>query len=488
MPLAHEKDQPFPFSEYPLNLSQEALLGINPTSLQERFSEHIRSISAKKTVRFEIFESKPSAKLPTHRTIENQGSAEQAISAPKSEEFDCRILSFAQKDSLRPFLITAPLLWELLDTYKISVHFLDILFAVHTETHIAEEVYGNVFLQTLVQPSLTFELSYQVKYVEANNRPSAFPWSTRRTEVFSRIWNTSEGVKSFWLIFNPKEDSELNRKISRKAHESDQWNAIRKNPVRQHIDILSTYIDNWRPFLGHLGTQYSELKRLLWTTEFEDEATFNKVLNFKSMRSLRGLEERVQMAQVTLSQTEKLIKVLAELNQSMLQSNMYDQKEFTITETALKAVRVMLEGHQTSAQALELRIQGILRLVTDTLNLKNQSAAAKSQKTAADNQAVATEISKGVYALTLDSVDDSAIARIVTLATLIYLPASFVASLFGMNFFDFNNNTQRMSISKDAWIYLLVTIPLTAVTGLIWWHAARNHRMKRELRRRSTQA
>lgn len=65
--------------------------------------------------------------------------------------------------------------------------------------------------------------------------------------------------------------------------------------------------------------------------------------------------------------------------------------------------------------------------MTDALNVKNQNAAAKVQKFAADNQAVNTEISKGVYALAMDSVDDSTIARIVTLATLIYLPASFVA-------------------------------------------------------------
>lgn len=90
------------------------------------------------------------------------------------------------------------------------------------------------------------------------------------------------------------------------------------------------------------------------------------MLNFKSMRSLRGLEERVQMAEVILSQTEKLIQVLVELNHNMFQSSMYEQKEFTITENALKAIKVKLEGHQTSAQALELRIQGILKLVSST--------------------------------------------------------------------------------------------------------------------------
>ncbi|EKG21690.1 hypothetical protein MPH_01000 [Macrophomina phaseolina MS6] len=342
----------------------KALLGANPASLRERLVEHVWSISAKKTLHFEVFESKPNAKLPTKRTIQDQSTAEQAISVPQSEGFDCKIFCLVQKDSLRPFLITAPLLWNLLDTYKIPAHFLDVLFAVHTETHIAEESYGNVFLQTLVEPSPAFELSYQLKYVEANHRPSAFPWSTRRTEVFSRIWNAGEGVKSFWLIFHPKEDSELSNRISQKAQEQSQWSVIRQNPVRQHIDILSTYLDNWRPFLGDLGTQYSELKMLLWTTEFEDEANFNRVLNFKSMRSLRGLEERVQMAEVILGQTANLLQVLIELNQNIFQSGMSDHKEFTITENALNAIRVKLDGHQNSAQALEIRIQGILKLVS----------------------------------------------------------------------------------------------------------------------------
>ncbi|KKY18572.1 hypothetical protein UCDDS831_g05852 [Diplodia seriata] len=313
---------------------------------------------------------------------------------------------------------------------------------------------------------LTLLLSYQFKYAEANNRSRAFPWSIRRTEVFNRIQTSSEGVRSTWLIFSPKENSELSKQLEHKARQPDEWSALKANPLRLHIAILSAYIDNWRDFLNDIGKQYSELKKLVWTADVEHVVNLSEAVSFKSMRSLRGLEERVQSVQVTLKQTERLINVLQELNRSMFQDGVYAQTEFDITVNALRTVVVRLEGYQTSAEALELRVQGILRLVTDALNVKNQNAAAKVQKFAADNQAVSTEISKGVYALTRDSVDDSTIARVVTLATLIYLPASFVASLFGMNFFDFDEQSNRMKMSKDAWIYLLVTIPLTAVTVL----------------------
>ncbi|KAF2728267.1 hypothetical protein EJ04DRAFT_569647 [Polyplosphaeria fusca] len=45
-------------------------------------------------------------------------------------------------------------------------------------------------------------------------------------------------------------------------------------------------------------------------------------------------------------------------------------------------------------------------------------------------------ISSRILLLTRKSVDDNATVRVVTICTLIYLPASFMASFFGMNFFE----------------------------------------------------
>lgn len=103
------------------------------------------------------------------------------------------------------------------------------------------------------------ELSYQFKYAEANNRSRAFPWSIRRTEIFNRIETSGETIKSTWLIFNPKEDSELSKRLADKAQDPGKWAALKANPLRLHIAILSTYIDNWRDFLEDIGKQYSEL-------------------------------------------------------------------------------------------------------------------------------------------------------------------------------------------------------------------------------------
>ncbi|RDW91937.1 hypothetical protein BP5796_01331 [Coleophoma crateriformis] len=70
------------------------------------------------------------------------------------------------------------------------------------------------------------------------------------------------------------------------------------------------------------------------------------------------------------------------------------------------------------------RLSGTSVLASETLNLKLQSLA----KMTSDNG----------LSLTKAAIKDSQTIRIITVMTLLYLPSSFVASLFGMNFFSFN--------------------------------------------------
>ncbi len=64
---------------------------------------------------------------------------------------------------------------------------------------------------------------------------------------------------------------------------------------------------------------------------------------------------------------------------------------------------------------------------------------------------------------------DSSTMKAITILTMIFLPATFVCSLFGMGFFDFgaDNNTQlgprRMHVAGQFWVYFAVAVPLTVV-------------------------
>ncbi|KAF1963309.1 hypothetical protein CC80DRAFT_541248 [Byssothecium circinans] len=124
----------------------------------------------------------------------------------------------------------------------------------------------------------------------------------------------------------------------------------------------------------------------------------------------------------------------------------------------LEAHESKMKGYIESVDVLKGRTQNSIDLVGYTLMLHNQLEAAKIDTELRD-------LTEGLKRLTEDTVDDSAIVKIVTFVSAIYLPGSFIATLFGMNFFLFNSESKQLEISPDFWMFIAVWLPLTVVTG-----------------------
>jgi len=77
--------------------------------------------------------------------------------------------------------------------------------------------------------------------------------------------------------------------------------------------------------------------------------------------------------------------------------------------------------------------------------------------------------------------DSNSMKTIATL-TMLYLPATFVCSFFGTNFFALDTNgPDRPSfvVSKIWWVYVVTTAPLTLLTFGVWfwwmkWYGKQN--------------
>ncbi|KAL8653138.1 MAG: hypothetical protein Q9226_003963 [Calogaya cf. arnoldii] len=64
---------------------------------------------------------------------------------------------------------------------------------------------------------------------------------------------------------------------------------------------------------------------------------------------------------------------------------------------------------------------------------------------------------------------DSDAMKTIAALTMVFLPGTFVATLFGMVFFTVDNASgSRFQVNPLWWIYLAVTIPLTMLTIAIW--------------------
>jgi Mg2+ and Co2+ transporter CorA len=54
--------------------------------------------------------------------------------------------------------------------------------------------------------------------------------------------------------------------------------------------------------------------------------------------------------------------------------------------------------------------------------------------------------------------------KAITLLTMAFLPATFVATIFSMGFFDYSlngRNEMELKVAPQVWMYVVVTVPLT---------------------------
>jgi Mg2+ and Co2+ transporter CorA len=71
-----------------------------------------------------------------------------------------------------------------------------------------------------------------------------------------------------------------------------------------------------------------------------------------------------------------------------------------------------------------------------------------------------------------DTHRDSASMKTIAALTMVFLPATFVATFFSMGFFHFGvNDNVQLKVAPLWWLYLVVTIPLTVMVlvAWVWW-------------------
>lgn len=93
--------------------------------------------------------------------------------------------------------------------------------------------------------------------------------------------------------------------------------------------------------------------------------------------------------------------------------------------------------------------------------LHNQIEAAKV------NQDLRT-LTRNLNDLTQNNVDESTAIKVITFISAVYLPGSFVCSLYGMNFFVFDQVKRHIAIADDFWVFVATWLPLTMVTAAMY--------------------
>lgn len=156
--------------------------------------------------------------------------------------------------------------------YQISPDFLNVVYGFGDKRVSADEVHEsgsyNPFddskygqwraVSDLDVSSLTvIEISYQLRYMENNRRLNGDPWSLRQTGVYHQYsGGGDDDTKNLWVLLHPVRESVVCSRLESAAFSDLGVEEMKFNPMRLHLLIFSSYIDNWRLYLHDITRQF----------------------------------------------------------------------------------------------------------------------------------------------------------------------------------------------------------------------------------------
>ncbi|KAL4888298.1 hypothetical protein BDV59DRAFT_211209 [Aspergillus ambiguus] len=377
---------------------------------------------------------------------------------------DTRIVSICCRNSVRPLGITEQALLKLMGLYDIDPSFFDLALSFGYPPQISDAGHGGMTVKQ--RNSGAYDMHYLFTYAEDDNKGGAVAWKIRQVCVFQRYDPSESG--NLWILLHARPQSKIQRQIEYTL--STTPTALLGSWSSMHLLVLSTYLGGWRWCIRNIGDEIEKTVDIVLYLDPSDPRTGNQEGGRFQLLKKQYLDDRLVPLTARLGTALTTLRQLGRLNSSFHSRGFSSDEEFQSLAGDLMRYINTLEGHLESVKVLERKVRSIADLLAVVLTVENQavSIGINNKMLGVNNELVK---------LTSKSLDDNATVRTITLLTLIYLPASFVATFFGMNFFDYGGGEFEMS--HRLWIFFAVAIPLTIFTvGSWYWLSRRRKRLE----------
>ncbi|SCV31947.1 uncharacterized protein FFFS_03058 [Fusarium fujikuroi] len=211
-----------------------------------------------------------------------------------------------------------------------------------------------------------------------------------------------------------------------------------------HKELFQVYMPAWRRYNAHLEETLLPIANNAVVTFVEELSD----TEHRHLTQLAFLESKLIQIPVILQATQDVLGELSSLfgEQFWVVHTGKGSSNHSIS-CQFKQYRRNCQAYARVAQSLQERAQRITQLLVNTLSFREQLNA-KSQ-----NESMLKLNKSAVFITTL---------------TLLYLPPSFVATFFGMNFFELDKANDQIVSTSMIWVFAICSALLTAGTFLLY--------------------
>ncbi|KAL8725462.1 MAG: hypothetical protein Q9181_006413 [Wetmoreana brouardii] len=236
-----------------------------------------------------------------------------------------------------------------------------------------------------------------------------------------------------------------------------------RDPMFVHFVCLTSIARWWNHALHSVNEQLIAYEEMLQEEKMTEDSSTNTFYN-EGSKALHAMAAHIQRYGTELDSLEDTTAELAKWFDVLQRPN-------SAFLTSIEQVRSQLKATNAFVKEQEKKTQNILALLFNRMQITNdrrmeavlratQQEAAYSRQVVERSQELAEEMKK-----------DSVSMKTIAIMTLFFLPATSFAAVLAMPFF---SNDEYLSNNTTVWVWVVLTVPTTAV-AYAFYHFWRKH-------------
>ncbi|KAH7085296.1 hypothetical protein BKA63DRAFT_499329 [Paraphoma chrysanthemicola] len=384
-----------------------------------------------------------------------------------------QIFLIDQAYSWGPLLITDEVFKKLATALKLHPGFLDVVHTFGERVAPVEESSASLF--TRMQPNdenlpaqNSYEIAYNFKYVARHGRSiPQDPFSIRQIGVYHQFQENS--FTSKWVFLQAPDNLQ-----TRLASEFENGEVLK--PVTQsyhHAAVFQCLSEDWREYVNHLEDALSTLM---------DRGLFSNITPAAGEGRINADFGDIRLLHVMTDKLKRLLHIL-ELNISLCQrlqafsaricadSNRNVASRSHSQDAIFNNCIFNLETQSARVKSMISRADGIGSMIEHVLDVRNTQTAHNINSAMHELSKQSAEENKLVRMLASQSTKDTRSMKVIAFISSIFLPATFVATFFGSNFFGFESTSDGhvLAVATNVWIYMIVALAFSGITMTLWY-------------------
>lgn len=366
----------------------------------------------------------------------------------------------------------------------LEVHpdFLAIVYLFCEKVRPVEESFNGFFINYsnqqgpgLMSPGFDYSIGYNIKYVSRHGRRSPKdPFSIREVGVYQQFSSGSQ-TNSWVILQAPAPLQDRLRRAFGNSNDTALGQQFQLHPV-----ILLCVSEEWRDYLSYLEEDFSLLvDRGFYTNIKGPQFEGDIEADYLDIRKLQILTDKLRRLRHILSLN---VRLGHQMRDSLEKLQRQQSASLLIGSSHISnKLEKFIYDQQTSSDRISNLLErstGIGQLVQNILEIRATEAGKIMNFEMQKLTEQGIEENKLVKRLTQQATRDTKAMKIIALVSAIFLPATFMATLFGSNFFVYSQDQNKLTVASNFWVYIVFTAGFSGmvITAWILWKQSRAKR------------